>query len=63
MDENLFVWDPNMRGIMLKYINLKLEKKSVEVVEEQTHVNLPIKYEAIYFIPEPGIELCKRIFK
>jgi hypothetical protein len=59
MDENLFVWDPNIRGIMIKYLNIKLEKKYVEVLEEQTHVNVPIKYEAIYFIPEAGSVLCK----
>jgi len=59
MDENLFVWDPNMRGIMIKYLNLKLEKKLVEVIEEQTNVNIPIKYEAIYFIPEIGCDVCK----
>lgn len=59
MDENLFVWDPNMRGIMIKYLNLKLQKNFVEIVEEQTNVNIPIKYEAIYFIPEIGCDICK----
>ncbi len=55
LGECLYVWDSTVKGVMIKYFNLKLQKKMVEIIEEQDDFNIPVIYEAIYFIPKEGI--------
>jgi hypothetical protein len=62
MDSNLYVWDNNVKGIMLKYSNLKIRRRLIEIVAEQDFINIPVQYQALYFIPneddEAGCFLC-----
>jgi hypothetical protein len=44
---------------MIEFSNLKLEKKLIEMIEEQTDLHIPIKYEAVYFKPTESEFLSK----
>lgn len=59
LDQSLFVWDSDVKGFLVKYHNLKLEKKLIELVDVQDYITIPIIYEAIYFIPKPMDFTCK----
>ncbi len=47
---------------MLKYLNLKLEKKTVELIETQESLNIPVRYEAVYFIPKEDEFISNKLF-
>lgn len=56
--ENLMVWDPQVGGVMLRFSHVKLEKRLVEIIEEQDYVNIPVNYQAVYFIPRVNGITC-----
>ena len=47
---------------MINFTNLKLEIKLVELIDEQTDLNIPIKYDAIYFHPIENEFISKFLF-
>lgn len=44
---------------MIEFSNLKLQKKLIEMIEEQTDLHIPIKYKAVYFKPIENEYLSK----
>jgi len=46
------LWDNNYRGIFTKYENLKVLKRSIELIDEQDYLNIPISYTAEFFFPD-----------
>jgi hypothetical protein len=61
LDETLFTWDTTLQGVLLKFYDLKITKKCVEIVDEQNVINIPVSYNAIYFCPVPGNSICNLV--
>lgn len=52
MDKKINNWDNENKGILIRYNNLKILKKLVEIIDEQDYLNIPISYNAEYFFPD-----------
>ena len=59
LNQKLFLWDNESNGILMKYEDLKLLKKSIELVNEQDYLNIPITFNATYFFPKNYENICK----
>ena len=51
-NEKLNLWDNERKGIFIKYENLKLLKRIIEIIDEQDYLNIPISYTGEYFMPD-----------
>ncbi len=52
LDKKLNLWDNERKGIMIRYENLKVLKRIIELIDEQNYLNIPISYSAEYFLPD-----------
>lgn len=58
LEQCLYLWDDSIKGIPMKIRNVKLTKKIIEIVDEQDYINIPIRYEAICYMPKVNDYTC-----